>query len=744
MHTPPLCTPLVPLNPKPPSYTDMKRRISQFTLAKFAGTLAASLLAAVSHAQTVTPATQKDGEVVELSPFQVVSATDKGYIATRASGATKTNTPMIELPHSIQVLNSEFIADTNSQTLFQAGRYVSNVTGGNQRGDDALLIRGFGVTRLRNGSPYAQNNAFTFDEMAAFDRVEIIKGASAVLYGTAAPGGLINLVDKRPLPKQQTSLSLTAGSYSFYKAILDTTGPVTKLGDVAVNYRAIVGYEDSESWRTFASRERTYLNGAVEFRFSKDTRLLSRVEYQKDTLLDSYGKPYIWFSSANVPTLLNVADEFYRGDPGVDFKRVSRFIWETTLEHYFNENWSARASIVNGDAFSKRGEVFISAQGAVANLFPRFFQLIPRDEQQWVGEVNVLGKFKIGPTSHQLLAGGYFQNQEINDSNFRYNVLPAASTTFDIYNPTYYITSLGAEVLTTRRIAFTSSKWKSYFIQDQFSLWGDKLQFIYGFRHDDLKQSVKSFVTGVTTPNNQTKDSPRYGVLWRILPELSLYASHNESFTPASGAGSVQGIPFPSPTAEQNEVGLKFELFNKKLFGGISVFENKRKNQTTVDVLNPGFSVATGEITSEGSELDLGVSLTDNWQVIIGVGFQHATTTKDNVAANVGLEQANVPNQMGSLWSKYNFNSGSAKGLSLGLGINYVGDRAGARDNVNRQFGFPSYTTANALISYTRGDNKFALNIENLTDKRYIMQGQARLADPGEHRNFRFTYTRSF
>src|SRR5688572_11526689 len=108
--------------------------------------------------------------VVHLSPFEVSVDTDRGYIATRASGATKTNTPMIELPHSIQVLNSEFIADTASNTVFQAARYVSNVAGGNQRGDDAMLIRGFGVTRLRNGQPYAQQNAFTFDEMAAFER----------------------------------------------------------------------------------------------------------------------------------------------------------------------------------------------------------------------------------------------------------------------------------------------------------------------------------------------------------------------------------------------------------------------------------------------------------------------------------------------------------------------------------------------------------------------------------------------
>lgn len=706
-----------------------------------------SLVASLAFAQTApapsasAPATDP---VVELSPFQVNSTTDRGYIATRASGATKTNTPMIEVPHSIQVLNSEFIVDTNSQSVFQAARYVSNVSGGNQRGDDAMLIRGFGVTRLRNGQPYSQQNAFTFDEMAAFERVEVIKGASAVLYGSASPGGLINLVDKRPLPRRQTTLSLTAGSYDFYKAVLDTTGPVGEFGGIGVNYRVIAAYEDSASWRRFASRERAYVNGALEFKLTPNTTLISRVEYQADDLLDSYGKPYIWFSSANVPTLLNVPDEFYRGDPGVDFKEVERFIWDSALEHHFNDNWSARLSLSHGDAFSKRGEVFISAQSSTVNIFPRFFQLIPRDEQIWTFEGNLLGKIELGPTRHQLLAGFNSYNQEINDSNFRYNVLPAASANFDIFSPVYFNTSLGAEVLSTRRIAYTNSEWRSYFIQDQFGFWDDRLQFIVGFRHDDLKQSVKSFVTGVTTPNNQDKNSPRYGVLWRINPELSLYASYNESFTPATGAGSVQGIPFPSPTAEQTEVGLKFELFNKRLFGGLAVFENIRRNQTTVDVLNPGFSVATGEIASEGSELDLGVSITDNWQVIGAIGFQKAHTTKDNVAANIGLEQPNVPNQMASLWTKYQFVEGRAKGLSLGLGVNYVGERAGQRDSVVRSFGLDAYTTYNGLISYGSGPNKFSLNIENITDERYVQVGQARLADPGEHRSFRFTYTRTF
>ena len=126
------------------------------------------------------------------------------------------------------------------------------------------------------------------------------------------------------------------------------------------------------------------------------------------------------------------------------------------------------------------------------------------------------------------------------------------------------------------------------------------------------------------------------------------------------------------------------------------------------------------------------------------MGFTKTKITEDNVPANVGLEQPNIPNQTASFWTKYNFASGQAKGLSLGLGVTHVGVRAGQRDSVVRSFGVPGYTVANGLIAYTRGENKFALNIENILDERYFTIVQARLANPGEHRSFRLTYTRSF
>ncbi len=703
-------------------------------------TLLTGLLQAPALLAQSSPASAKpsDDETLNLSPFEVNATTDNGYIATRASGATKTNTPMIELPHSIQVLNSEFIEDTASTSVYDAARYVSNVAGGDQRGDDAMLIRGFAATRLRNGQPYPTGNAFTFDEMDAFDRVEVIKGASAVLYGTSAPGGLINLVDKKPLQTQQSTVSLTAGSYDFYKAGFDTTGPLAKLGDIPVDYRIISSYEDSKSWREFVFRRRAYINGSLDFKISKDTDLLTRVEYQHDEMKDSYGKPYIWFDTNNVGYLLNLPDGFFRGDPNIDRKYDTHFYWDTELQHYFSQNWSVKGSLTYGNYYGSRTEVFISAQGPTISAFPRFAQYIPDAAVQWVGEVDLLGKFKVGPTSHQFLAGVNLYDRDENASNLRFNVAPDP---FNIFAPVYGSTTIGTEVTSVRRITDTTTKWQGYFAQDQFNVFGDRLQFIVGVRKDVLDQKVYSKVTGVTSPNNDGQTSPRYGMLLRVTPQISLYASFNESFTPSSGAGSVQGVPFPSPTAQQKEIGAKFEWFDSRVTGGFSYFENVQRNLTVTDVLNPGFSIAVGKVQSKGMEFDAGFAITKNWQLIASAGVDRAIDAEDTTVANVGLRQANVPDDMASLWTKYDFKSGAAKGLSFGFGENYVGNRAGARDSAARPFTLPGYAITNGLISYKYGRQKFALNIENLFDKRYIMVGSARLADPGEHRALRFTYT---
>lgn len=167
------------------------------------------LFAASASGQVAsTSGTVEAESVVRLSPFEVSAETDRGYIATRASGATKTNTPMIELAHAVSVFNKEFIADTSAQSMFDLVRYTANVTGGAPEGDSRMQLRGFPVNRLRNGLQYPDAGAFTFDELAGVERVEVIKGASAVLFGTSSPGGLLNIVDKRPLARRQTEISL--------------------------------------------------------------------------------------------------------------------------------------------------------------------------------------------------------------------------------------------------------------------------------------------------------------------------------------------------------------------------------------------------------------------------------------------------------------------------------------------------------------------------------------------------------
>lgn len=691
---------------------------------------------------TVSPPSDEE-PVVRLSPFEVSSTTDRGYIATATSSATKTATPLVEVPHSIQVLNKEFVQDVGATTMADIIRFTANVSGGDPRGDDALQIRGFGVSRLRNGIPFPTGNAFTFEEVAGIERVEVIRGASAVLYGTSAAGGLINIVDKRPLPVRRSSLTLQAGDNSFFKGILDTTGPLLAREGLGIDYRFVAAYEDSESWRWLAHRERLYVNGSVKISFGDSTSLIQRLEFQDDAMLENYAKPWIWFppgaSVASEGVLLNLPDGFHRGSSD-DYKETQRFNWESTIEHFINEDWSVRGTAVYSDYFAKRLEVFISNQSNNINVWPRFFQEIPDDQQQLVAEVNLLGNVEIGSTKHQILAGVNYLDNDRASANRRFNVVGPA---FDVFNPQYGVHSVGSEVTGVRRVTENTTDSTGYFIQDQVQLFDGRLHLIAGLRRDELDQTVRTLNLGTSTDKTDKKTSPRYGVLWRATPQWSLYASLNESFIPSPGTVSFQGEPFPTPTAEQIEFGAKYVTLDGRLSATIAVFENAQQNLTTVDVINPGFSVATGEVTAKGGEIQLAAYLADNWQVMAALGILDGEISKDNNPARVGEKFQNMPESSASLWTKYDFTSGSFNGLSLGFGFVRETDRITRQGAI--EVPIPDYTVFNALIAYQWDDHRLALNVNNVFDESHVLRASGfRFFQMGDRRLFRLSYTYTF
>jgi iron complex outermembrane receptor protein len=692
--------------------------------------------------RTVAPPSD-DEPVVRLSPFEVSSTTDRGYIASATSSATKTATPMVEVPHSIQVLNKEFVQDVGAATMADIIRFTANVSGGDPRGDDALQIRGFGVSRLRNGIPFPTGNAFSFEEVAGIERIEVIRGASAVLYGTSSAGGLINIVDKRPLPVRQSSLTVQAGDNSFFKGILDTTGPLLAREGFGIDYRFIAAYEDSESWRWFGFRERLYLNGSVKIQLGKSTSIIQRMEFQDDDLLENYAKPWIWFplgaTIVSQGVLLNLPDGFHRGDSR-DFKETQRFNWESTIEHLINENWSVRGTAVYSDYYAKRLEVFISNQSNNINVWPRFYQLIPDDQQQLVAEFNLLGNVEIGPTKHQILAGINYLDNDRASANFRFNMVGPA---FDVFNPQYGVYSVGSEVVGVRRLTENTTDSIGFFLQDQVQLFDGRLHLIAGVRHDKLDQSVRTLNLGTSTDKTDKKTSPRYGVLWRATPQLSVYASMNESFIPSPGTVSFQGQPFPTPTAEQIEVGAKFVSLDGRFSATIAAFENAQQNLTTTDVINPGFSVATGEVTAKGGEIQLAAYVANNWQVMAAYGILDGEITKDNNPARLGLKFENMPESSASLWTKYDFTAGSLDGLSLGFGFVRETDRITRQGTI--EVSVPDYTVFNALVAYRWNDHRLALNVNNVFDESHVLRASGfRFFQMGDRRVVRLSYTYTF
>jgi iron complex outermembrane receptor protein len=309
-----------------------------------------------------------------------------------------------------------------------------------------------------------------------------------------------------------------------------------------------------------------------------------------------------------------------------------------------------------------------------------------------------------------------------------------------------YGVGIGSEVLSARRITENTADSTGYFIQDQIQLFDGRLHLIGAVRKDELDQVVINKVTNSVATQKDEKTSPRVGILWRVNPRFSIYAAKNESFTPSPGTVSVQGVPFPTPTGEQVEAGIKFELLDGRLFGGASWFELKRQNLTTVDVLNPGFSVATGEVASDGFEVDFGFTITPNWQLIAAIGSQDTAVTKDNNPAQIGKPFQNAPEFTAALWTKYEIKDGPLNGLSFGFGMTHEGGRVSFEGGITGiQFSVPDYTIYNALVSYQTGRHRFALNVDNLADKSHVLGlSGARFAQMGDRRIFKFSYTLTF
>jgi iron complex outermembrane recepter protein len=659
-----------------------------------------------------------------------VTGQQDGYRVPNASTATRTDTPIRDIPQSIQVVPQEVLRDRRIRSI---GEGIETVSGVVEAGkyfngtNDYLNIRGFTVSRtFRNGFPEnAGDQPITTIPAIVLDRLEVLKGPSSVVSGAIEPGGIVNYVTKKPLREPSYKLGFEAGNYGRYQPSLDLSGPLT--ADRNVLYRLIAAYERRENIQKFGNSEITSFAPSISVKLGDRTDLDLYFEYNR-----YYANPFI----SGVPVLSDGSlpeRSLYPGYPGFNEIDSSDRKAGYTLIHRLSENLQIRNNFAFTNTLTTRRQVFVDSV-----VDDRFLRLATYDADEtsynYYAGIDLLGKFNTGAVSHSVLVGFDFNNYTINNvqaGNFDPTVIPF----LDIRNPNYNALTAKPEVTA---LPTTVSDRKSYgiYLQDQIAF-SDQWKLLIGGRYDWISDDSGSIdLDGVrnTSVQNDGAFSPRIGLVYQPSKTVSLYASYTQSFNAAIGR-NPDDRPFEPTRGTQYEVGVKTDLFNGRLSATLAAYNIKKSNVLTPDpdpsLAVQGFQVQVGEQRSRGIELDVAGEILPGWRIIASYAYTDATVTTDSsTPSKVGNRLTNVPQNQASLWTTYEIQRGDVRGLGFGLGLFYVGDRQGDLENT---FSLGSYLRTDAAVYYRRDQFNAAINIRNLFNVNYISASQGRTyIDQGE------------
>ncbi|UBB23897.1 TonB-dependent siderophore receptor [Pseudoxanthomonas japonensis] len=699
----------------------------------------ASLLA-LSGAATAQTTLPSAGEADAPAPTTLDTVRVNAYRTTsHAQGATKTDTTIAETPQSVSVIAREELDARGVQNLNDAMRYVAGVslesTGIDNRVDD-FRIRGFDAGSWSNNvtldgmrAPQGgQWNRTMFDSWN-LERVEVLKGPSAVMYGQVAPGGMVNQVSKTPRPDAEQQLRIGVDGHGQASAAFDVG--MGKQGDAHL-FRLVGLYRDGDTQIKHTEQKHGFLAPSYSWQIAERTRLTLLGLYQKDDGGSTY--QFLPMDGTLRPTRYGrMKNTTFIGEP--DWNTFDRTIWTAgwLFEHAFNANWtvsqSARRTHVDSLFRTVVTSGGLNPDGRTQN---RRATLGTGDSDGDTVDTRLQGKFDTGAASHTLLLGMDWQKADW-DAQRGAMTNPAP---IDIFRPVYT-----GYVPVTRSISLSRgiNRQTGVYLQDQIALdnWRFTLGGRYDWTKDDTATATHTVATDVTGPWTRTQldaeaFTGRAGVVYLFDNGLTPYVSYAESFQPSTTSvlQSFTRTPFDPITGKQWEAGLKYQPAGFDGLVTLSVYDLRQQNVLTQDPdtahSNCGAtgqdrcSIQDGEGRVRGIELEGRITPLEGFSVIGAATRMDSEMTRSDLYQ--GKQIAMVPDYTASLWADYTFQGGALGGLSLAAGVRYNGESYGDSANVYR---IPAYTLFDAALRYDLGDlggvhTQFSLNVSNLSDKLYV------------------------
>jgi iron complex outermembrane receptor protein len=661
-----------------------------------------------------------------------------GYTAPEVSTISKIDVPIGQIPLSVQVVPNGVIRDQLALRLPDITRNVSGVQTNFGYGAlyEAFALRGFETNvTLRNGERVSGGIGRSSVDVANIEDVEVLKGPAAMIYGRLEPGGMINVVTKKPLDGRHYSLQQEFGSYDLYRTTLDATGPITSDGSLL--YRGIFSFLDSNQFITFAPHGRTYFVApSVSWRPIDKLIVNANVEYRNMDPLIANGIPAIGNRPADIPIAL-----YLGGDIG-DQANVRRKLLDFNASYQFTPNWNIRGSVAAAFDDIDFEQFFGGSLEEITGPTFGDYTNIPWFDKRRSNGTNVVldlnGHFRTDALSHNLLLGSDYYNLDFSDRGFVNGWAPVDM--MNIFRPVFRrSTAYGAHAsLATTPPDWTSvgtTQWHGIYAQDQIGLLRS-VRLLVGGRYDWTETEAGSITLEYADPGstlddvsktkaNQHKFSPLLGLIYQPLPWLSFYGNYVSSLgtwgTSNVIAVNIKGHPLPAQQSHSYEGGLKIETLGGRFRSTLAIFDLTKTHVATRDLSSPDPTAlrAIGEAHSTGVEVDISGTLTSRLSVIASYAYTDAKFSKDNNGLQ-DLLIANVPRHSGSLWLRSEI---IRQKLSGGAGVFARGQRQGDNENT---FQLPGYATIDAFVAYSfhlgeRGRLTPQVNFINLLDKRYFL-----------------------
>ncbi|MBC8034871.1 MAG: TonB-dependent receptor [Chitinophagaceae bacterium] len=685
-----------------------------------------------------------DGETVEISlalsessrKLDEVVVEGRRSMNTRPATIGKAPIALIDLPQSVTIIGRTALEDQQVQRLSDVVKNINGVYMASQRAgtQETFNARGYGFSSTNMFKNGARVNSGAMPEMSSLERVEVLKGSAAILYGNVSPGAVLNMITKQPRFEFGGEVNLRAGSYGLFKPSIDIYGPISS----KIAYRVNGTFETAASYRDQVHSKRYYVNPSLLFKLGNRTELLIQGDYLKHDFTPDFG-----IGSIADTAILKVARNTFYGAPW-QYANTQQATSSANLKHRLNDNWSVNTVL----SYSKYQRDYYSLERIQANrdsILRRALGRNSNNEDYYSAQVDLTGKFKTGSIEHTLLAG--VDADRYSTRTYGYALPSILSRTAAIYDSVNVYdlnrfprrTDVPVDTLRTRTTAPINRV--GAYIQDLVSI-SEKVKILAGIRFSYLEtraQEQFNFKAQSSRATSGAKHdhafSPRVGVVYKPVPTTAIFASYSNSFTPNTGV-DIDSIALPPSIIDQYEAGVKNDFFKGMLSVNLTVYRIRNSNfsQTAPfakDGVTPNnnsvYKALVGETLSEGIELDIIGHPLAGLDVIAGYSYNSMTieNTPDGVTgvSTEGERLVGNPNHTANASVFYTIKDSKLKGLKLGAGVYYLGQRYAGWNNTfkqaqqyNRLISVDGFTTLDFSAGYTFRQFSVLAKLSNVTN----------------------------